>query len=364
MLGCAAWLRRNLWRRRDVQPAAIFESGSGVVRNVRSHGLGCRLVYCHQFGQRRERRHGVHRGPQGPTLTACAEVTDTREAPPTSNAVVAKAGITTAAEPVTPTAADTTAVPDRPELTVEAALPDSSQKPSQEAPPVQVATAAEPVPPAVADTRAVPDEPKSIVDAALPDSSQKPSQETLPVQVATATEPVTQAAADTKAVPDEPKSIVDAALPDASQSPPHEPAPVRLAMASTSDLAPNDVKDTKDAGTSLEMVDECLVPDVCIDRYLWALYQRTPKEDTNKVLDQKQVTVKRKGKMVTVTRSFTKLVDADFTWKDPKAAEKVMWSIDYVDPEAWTWLQGEALSYASRGGRGRAVAWHHQRVPR
>ena len=182
-----------------------------------------------------------------------------------------------------------------------------------------------------AATTAAADQPKPTVDAALPDSSQKQSQETPPVQVAAATELVTLAAADTSALPDQPKPIVDAASPEASQSPPHEPTPVQLAMASPSDLAPNDVKDVKDTGTSLEMVDECLVPDVCIDRYLWALYQRTPKEDTNKVLDQKQVTVKRKGKMVTVTRSFTKLVDADFTWKDPKAAEKVgMPLIDYV----------------------------------
>jgi len=35
--------------------------------------------------------------------------------------------------------------------------------------------------------------------------------------------------------------------------------------------------------------------------------------------------------MVTVTRSFTRLVDNDFTWKDPKAAERANMSmIDYV----------------------------------
>ena len=43
------------------------------------------------------------------------------------------------------------------------------------------------------------------------------------------------------------------------------------------------------------------------------------------------MTVKRKGKMVTVTRSFTRLVDEDFGWKDPKAADKVgMPMMDYV----------------------------------
>jgi hypothetical protein len=43
------------------------------------------------------------------------------------------------------------------------------------------------------------------------------------------------------------------------------------------------------------------------------------------------VTVKKKGKTVTVTRTFTRLVDEDFAWKDPKAAEKVgMPMMDYV----------------------------------
>ena len=69
----------------------------------------------------------------------------------------------------------------------------------------------------------------------------------------------------------------------------------------------------------------------CIDQFLFALYQRTPKEDTIKETEKRKVTVKRKGKMVTVTRSFTRLVDNDFTWKDPKAAERVgMSMMDYV----------------------------------
>jgi hypothetical protein len=40
------------------------------------------------------------------------------------------------------------------------------------------------------------------------------------------------------------------------------------------------------------------------------------------VYEQRKVTVKKKRKTVTVTRTFTRLVDQDFTWKDPKAAEK------------------------------------------
>ena len=74
---------------------------------------------------------------------------------------------------------------------------------------------------------------------------------------------------------------------------------------------------------------ECL--ESCIDRYLWAIYQRTPKEDTIKVSERRRVTVKKRRKKVTVTKSFTRLVDEDFTWKDSKAAEKAgMPMMDYV----------------------------------
>ena len=88
---------------------------------------------------------------------------------------------------------------------------------------------------------------------------------------------------------------------------------------------------SKPAVTSIDVLDECFVVDVCVDRFLWALYQRTPKEDTNKVPEQTKVTVKRKGRMVTVTRTVIRLVDADFTWKDPKAAERAKMTLqDYV----------------------------------
>jgi hypothetical protein len=83
--------------------------------------------------------------------------------------------------------------------------------------------------------------------------------------------------------------------------------------------------------SATEMFDECFVVDVCVDRYLWALYQRAPKLDTITVQERRKVTIKRKGKKITVTRNFGRLVDEDFTWKDPHAADKVnLAMMDYV----------------------------------
>jgi hypothetical protein len=162
-------------------------------------------------------------------------------------------------------------------------------------------------------------------DAELADAPQATAMKNVVVanaDVATAAESVTRTASD------EPESIVDAALPDTSQMLPSRSPPVQVATASPSDLLPND---PNEAVSSLETLDDCLVADSCIDRYLWALYQRTPKVDTIKVHEQRKVTVKKKRKTVTVTKSFTRLVDEDFTWKDPKAAEKAgMPMMDYV----------------------------------
>ncbi len=124
-------------------------------------------------------------------------------------------------------------------------------------------------------------------------------------------------------------AIAEAALTDAAaDTPPPEPPPVQVATASPSDRLPDD---TNKAVSSGDIPDQCREADACIDQYLWALYQRTPKEDTIKVDEQRKVVIKKKGKRVTVTRSFTKRVDEDFTWKDPKAAKKAgMPMMDYV----------------------------------
>src|ERR1700726_3953246 len=142
------------------------------------------------------------------------------------------------------------------------------------------------------------------------------------------------AVADASIARNKPEPVVETASTNSPDVPPTEPARVQVAMANPSDLEPGDAGkpvSSIEAVTSIEIVDECLVVDICVDRYLWALYQRTPKEDTITELERRNVTVKRKRKMVTVTRTFTKLVDEDFGWKDPKAAERAGKSMmDYV----------------------------------
>jgi hypothetical protein len=77
--------------------------------------------------------------------------------------------------------------------------------------------------------------------------------------------------------------------------------------------------------------DECIAERICIDHYLWSLYERTQKIDTIKVPEQTKVIVRRKGKTTVITKTITKLVEEDFTWKDPHAAKRAgMPPIDYV----------------------------------
>ena len=137
--------------------------------------------------------------------------------------------------------------------------------------------------------------------------------------IATIANSVTTTAAATISLPDEQESTAPAGLTELSQPPPPETPPVQVAAASTSDLVPN------------EILDECVVADSCVDHYLWALYERAPKVDTIKIHERRKVTVKKKGKAVTLTRTATKSVNEDFTWKDSKAAEKAgMPMMDYV----------------------------------
>ena len=139
----------------------------------------------------------------------------------------------------------------------------------------------------------------------------------------------------TTADPDSPKTaglsaaeapVFEAPLPASRSTPP--PTGAQLASLSTPDPANNY---PKPAARPVETPDECLVAEICIDEYLWSLYERTPKIDTNKVTEQIKETVKKRGKTRTITKTITKHVVGDFTWKDPIAAQRAGMSLkDYV----------------------------------
>jgi hypothetical protein len=164
----------------------------------------------------------------------------------------------------------------------------------------------------------------TIVDAEVAPAAEPPTAVATDITVAKTYTPVAET--DTTVAKDGSKLIVEAGLSDPAPLPEAEMPLVQMASADPSEPLPIEVKK---AVALIEIPDECL--DSCIDRYLWALYQRTPKEDSLRVHERRKVTIKRKGKMVTVTRTFSRLVDQDFTWKDPHAAEKFgMPMMDYV----------------------------------
>ena len=192
---------------------------------------------------------------------------------------------------LTSTPLEPQATPLESEAPAQAAVTDSAQKAESETPPVQAATR----------------EPEPSVEATLADSTQKPPSEAPPVQMASL----------------EPQPSVEQTDINSAEKLPAEAPPAAIAGTS------GPVREA--SLNSVEIFDECYVADSCIDRYLWALYQRTPKEDSIKQQEQHRVTVKRKGKLVTITRTSTSVVDEDFAWKDPKAADKAnMTMMDYV----------------------------------
>jgi hypothetical protein len=145
------------------------------------------------------------------------------------------------------------------------------------------------------------------LEESLPDPSPALAPETRPVQIAALS-------VDDVVHGDFNGVVGDESLPDASHA-----------------LAPETPADGKGAVTSTETLDECLAPEACVDQYLWSVYQRAPKQDTVKMVERRKVTVKVGGKSRTIVKEFTTLVDEDFTWKDPKAAEKAgMSMMDYV----------------------------------
>jgi hypothetical protein len=148
---------------------------------------------------------------------------------------------------------------------------------------------------------------------------------------------------------DEIEPVIEAApeVVNVTSPPPQRSEPtIRLASADPTEKLPLDetpaqvASNTTDEGQRLgaangvdtiEVLDECFVVETCMDRYLWALYQRTPKEDTVAEHESRKVTVKKRGKLVTVTKTITTRVDENFAWKDRKAAERAgMSQMDYV----------------------------------
>ncbi len=123
-------------------------------------------------------------------------------------------------------------------------------------------------------------------------------------------------------------AAIDPALAARSDALPAETPAASVAPGGALVLPPSETDNTV---SSLETFDECPDPSICIDEYLWAAYQRTPKRDTVRDVERKKVTIKKKGKTRTVTKNVSKLVNEDFTWKDQKAAEKAGMSLkDYV----------------------------------
>jgi hypothetical protein len=167
----------------------------------------------------------------------------------------------------------------------------------------------------------------------VPDQTANPNPEQSDLAVTPTPVPSPDEAAVAVAVASpESAPMPDASAPTTQES--EQPA-VQVATANATDPVPAEATPASEAPASdasrpSDAPDECLV-DMCIDQYLWSLYERTPKQDCVKEHEQKKVTVKKNGKTRTVTKTITKIVDEDFTWKDPKAAEKAGMSMkDYV----------------------------------
>src|SRR6478672_2813716 len=177
----------------------------------------------------------------------------------------------------------------------------------------------------------------AITNAALPDGSQRSAAETVPAHLAAVSASVlahikeavrSAGTLDELLPPVQLATVSTSDLVDSGAKEAASAAPLDEQLpASSQALVPETPPDGKEAVTSTETLDECLTSEACIDQYLWSVYQRAPKEDTTKVVERTKVIVKTDGKPQTVVKEFTRLVNEDFTWKDPKAAEKAGMSL-------------------------------------
>ena len=97
-----------------------------------------------------------------------------------------------------------------------------------------------------------------------------------------ALEPKAAVVEENKAAPED-KPVVVAALGDPAEVLPAETPPVQAAVTNAPAA---ETGDTKTSVGSVAILDECYVMEACVDRFLWTLYQRTPKEDS---VDRKSV---------------------------------------------------------------------------
>jgi hypothetical protein len=204
---------------------------------------------------------------------------------------------------------------------VDAVLPDPRPMLSPAAPPLPTELASTPDPArddgeaaapsveavAIASVAALPDPPPMLPPATPTESASTPD----PVQ--NAGEEIAVEVADMQSGDD--------VLPE---SHPATTPPVRLVSLFRSEPLEEDLKP---AMRPVEIANECLVAEICIDEYLWSFYERTPKIDMNKVTGRIKATVKKKGKIRTVIKTIVKYVLGDFTWKDPIAAQRAGMSL-------------------------------------
>jgi hypothetical protein len=166
--------------------------------------------------------------------------------------------------------------------------------------------------------------------AALSDPPPMPRPATPPVPIAALStpDPVRNEAKEAAGSVEVADTVIGSA---AFSDPPPMPRPAAVSVLFAAVGPTDSVQNAARAAVSSEALDACHEPDVCIDQYLWSLYERTPKIDTVKVEERIKVKVKNKGKTRTVVKTLTKYITQDFGWKDPIAAQKAGMSLkDYV----------------------------------
>ena len=98
-----------------------------------------------------------------------------------------------------------------------------------------------------------------------------------------------------------------------------EPPPMKMAALTPLDELHHDAKEEPNESKS---ADECLTSELCIDQYLWSLYQRARKVDTIKVVEQKKASVVKKGKLRTIIQKNCKACARGFHMEGPGSGRK------------------------------------------